>query len=78
MLPLTLTPTTLGFDEEAVYVSASLSGSLKYEDTSTDPLSPFLTVAFGIVFTFTGVPFTTTITLTLALPPQSSSTLTVR
>ena len=78
MLPLTLTPTTLGSDEEASYSSVPFSGSLKYEDTSTSPLFPFPTVAFGIVPTASGAPFTTTITLTLALSPQSSSTLTVR
>ena len=78
MLPLTLTATTDVFEEIAVYVRSSPSGSVNFGDTSTssslptytdcDPMLPF---ASGARFTCRTVTVTSSVSLSESSPTSS-------
>ena len=83
---LTETVATLRFDDEARYVSASLSGSLKCDDTTTVFDRPVTTDCAGIALSILGARFvggggggsdTVTLNSCLAVAPYSSLAVTV-
>ena len=80
---LALTVATVRADEDAVYVSASLSGSLKCGDTLTAAESPATTARAGITLSITGARFvgggvvTVTLNSCLAVAPYRSLAITV-
>ena len=79
MLPATVTPTTAAFDDLAVYVSGSPSGSLKYEDATTASLSPSSIVSSGILPTGAGAWLGdgSTVTVVSALPVAPCSSVAI-